>query len=131
MCDPHPADHEDDAQVLEQQRDPDRQVLHGVEEAGLGTRDSEQTERSDHAEVAPQDVPVPTQRQRGGHRQQQGGDADPCGDRGLGRPAGVDQRPGERAGGAEGHGRQQCQSETGARRTVLAHGPSPLGACNE
>src|SRR6266511_3191859 len=51
--DPHPADHEDDAQVLQQQRHADGQVPHGVEEACLGTGDREQSEHREHAQVTP------------------------------------------------------------------------------
>ena len=58
---PHPADHDDDAEVLQQQRDPDRQVPDGVEETGLGSRDGEQPEERDHPEVAPQHPPPAAQ----------------------------------------------------------------------
>ena len=123
---PHPADDQDDAEILEQQRDADRQVLDRVEETGLRPRDGEHAEPSDQAEVAAQQVPLPAQRPRRGYGQHKCGDADSSGDSGFGGPAGFNQRSGKRAGGCEGDGRQQGQHRDRRPRSV-AGSQDPLG----
>jgi hypothetical protein len=114
VAQPEPADDQHDAHVFEQQRDPDRQVLNGVEVTHLATRDRQQTVEGDHPHIPPHDVPPAAKQHDGGNRQDQRRDADPDRDRGSRRPTGPDQRTGEGAGGAEGRGRQQGEDKSGS-----------------
>ena len=113
MPQPHPQHDGDGRGELDQQGDPDLQVLDRGEVGELGARDGEHAEGRDEREVAAQQVPPAAQHEEGGHKQHGGGheDADDHG-RG-GTPARVEQSAGERAGQPERRRRDGGQGEPG------------------
>jgi hypothetical protein len=73
---PHPRDHEHDAEVFEQQRDADRHVRNGVEEADLRECDSHYPVHEGDAARGTHELGAAAQADQGRHREEQGPDAD-------------------------------------------------------
>src|SRR6476661_3907206 len=100
-ADPHDEDHEDDSEVLEQQRHPDVEPLHRVEVGDLAPGDGHRSVREDGAQVLADQRPPAPQREHRRHGQHEAGARHAEQDDGTGAPALDEQRLGERATAAE------------------------------
>ena len=120
MPGPHPRDHQQDAGILEQQGDGDRQVVDGVEVTQLRATDGDEAVEDNAADRTGADA-VRTQLQQRRHREHDGGDDDASGDRGTRRPAYRDQAGGERPGGAERRSGQERERQAGVAQRAVAH----------
>ena len=130
---PRPQHDEQHAAVLEQQRDPDRHVLDGVEEAPLAAGERHQAVGDDGRQTAAQRTPPSAHRDQGERGQQDGGQADA--DRhGTARcPAGVEQRRRERSRRPErrrGHDRETEATHCGAAHPVRPLVMSVIAVCS-
>ena len=105
------ADQQDGRRVLQQQGDPDGQVLHRAEVAELGAADRDDPVGHQPRRLSPVRQADPAEQHDAGHEQHGERTEDPDGDHCGRGPAEIEQRTGERTGQPEGGGRTEGDGE--------------------
>jgi hypothetical protein len=121
---PQPADNQHRAEVLQQQRNPHRHPLDGVEVAQLDPCHRDHTEGGDLSRPPAQQLPPSAQVHQGGDGEQERRYHDPGQHGGGWAPARADQRRRECPRGAEGRGRKHGKRKASPIRAGPS-GPDP------